>query len=87
MDSGEIKQPRIGLGGLDPPRKRALLGRPLADLGFFRGGDFGNSSERSERALRGSGLTGAVASPGFGSRMGTKRHRNNLSHTHNNNMK
>jgi len=30
----------------------------LADLGFFRGGDFGNTSERSERALRGSGLTG-----------------------------
>ena len=30
----------------------------LADLGFFRGGDFGNPSERSERALRGSGLTG-----------------------------
>ena len=29
----------------------------LADLGFFldfRGGDFGNRSERSERALRGS---------------------------------
>ena len=24
----------------------------LADLGFFRGGDFGNPSERSERALR-----------------------------------
>jgi len=29
-----------------------------ANLGFFRGGDFGNPSERSERALRGSGLTG-----------------------------
>ena len=29
----------------------------LADLGFFRGGDFGNPSERSERALRGCGLT------------------------------
>ena len=26
-------------------------------------------------------------SPGFGSRMGTKRHRNNLSHMPNNNMK
>jgi len=26
--------------------------RSLADLGFFRGGDFGNPSERSERALR-----------------------------------
>jgi len=25
---------------------------PLADLGFFRGGDSGNPSERSERALR-----------------------------------
>jgi len=31
---------------------------PLADLGFFRGGDFGNPSERRERALRGSGITG-----------------------------
>jgi len=30
----------------------------LADLGFFTGGDFGNPSELSERALRGSGLTG-----------------------------
>jgi len=33
--------------------------RAVADLGFFRGGgDFGNPSERCERALRGSGLTG-----------------------------
>jgi len=32
---------------------------PLVDLGFFRRvGDFGNPSERSQRALRGSGLTG-----------------------------
>ena len=30
----------------------------LTDLGFFRAGDFGNPSERSERALRGPGLTG-----------------------------
>ena len=32
--------------------------RTLADLGFLEGvtGDFGNPSERSERALRGSGL-------------------------------
>jgi len=31
----------------------------LSDLGFFlEGGDFGNPSQRSERALRGSGLTG-----------------------------
>ena len=30
----------------------------LADLGFLEAGDFGNPSERSERALRGSGLTG-----------------------------
>jgi len=30
----------------------------VADLGFLEGGDFGNPSERSERALRGSGLTG-----------------------------
>jgi len=51
---------------------------------IFRGADFGNPSER---ALRGSELTGAVSSPGFGSRRGTKGHRNNLSHTHNNNMK
>ena len=28
----------------------------LADLGFFRVGDFGNPSERSKRALRGLGL-------------------------------
>jgi len=28
----------------------------VVDLGFFRGGDFGNPSKRSERALRGSGL-------------------------------
>ena len=27
--------------------------RALADLGVFRGGDFGNPSERSERTLRG----------------------------------
>jgi len=26
--------------------------RALADLGFFRGGDFGNPGERSERALK-----------------------------------
>ena len=32
----------------------------LTDLGFFRGGDFGNPSERSVRALRGSGLTGEL---------------------------
>jgi len=31
---------------------------PLTDLGFFRGDDFGNPSERCERALRVSGLTG-----------------------------
>jgi len=30
----------------------------LADLGFFRGGDFGNPIERSERALKGPGLQG-----------------------------
>ena len=31
----------------------------VADLGFFlEKGDFGNPGERSERALRGSGLTG-----------------------------
>jgi len=31
----------------------------LAELGFFsRGGNYGNPSERSERALKGSGLTG-----------------------------
>jgi len=30
----------------------------LADLGFFRGGDFGDPRERSERALRGCELTG-----------------------------
>jgi len=31
----------------------------FADLGFLEGGgDFGNPSERSKRALRGSGLTG-----------------------------
>ena len=29
----------------------------LADLGFLRGDDFGNPSERSERTLMGSGLT------------------------------
>jgi len=49
---------------------------PVADLGFLEGGDFGNLSERSERALRGSGRTGewnlSVCE---------------LSHTHNNNMK
>ena len=28
----------------------------LADLGFFRGGDFGNPSERSRQALGGLGL-------------------------------
>jgi len=31
---------------------------PLADLGFLEGGEFGNPSERSKRALSGSGLTG-----------------------------
>ena len=32
---------------------------PLADVGFLEGGgDFGNPSDRSERALRGSGFTG-----------------------------
>ena len=33
-------------------------GKAVADLGFFLkgGGDFGNPSERSERALRGLGL-------------------------------
>jgi len=35
--------------------RQLFTGIPLADLGFFRGGDFGN---QSERALRGSGLTG-----------------------------
>ena len=33
-------------------------GDALVDLGFFGGGDFGSPSKRSERALRGSGLTG-----------------------------
>ena len=32
----------------------------LADLGYFRGGDFRNPSKRSERALKGSGLTGEI---------------------------
>ena len=30
---------------------------PLANLGFLEGSDFGNPSELSERAFRGSGLT------------------------------
>jgi len=32
------------------------INETLADLDFFRVGDFGNASERSDRALRGSGL-------------------------------
>ena len=61
----------------DPILMSDYIRQPLADLGFLEGGDFGNPSERSERALRGSGLTGE----GFGSRRGTKQHRNNISHT------
>ena len=36
------------------------LGRiiTLADLGFFKGGDFVNPNEQSKRALRGLGLWG-----------------------------
>ena len=52
-----------------------IVTKALADLRFFRGGDFGNPSERSERAFM------------IWLEEGTKRHRNNLSHTHNNNMK
>ena len=33
-----------------PPHETRLTS--LADLGFFRGGDFENPSERSERALK-----------------------------------
>jgi len=32
--------------------------RTIGGSRIFRGGDFGNQSERSERASRGSGLTG-----------------------------
>ena len=32
--------------------------KALADLGFLEVGDYGNPNGRSERALRGSGLTG-----------------------------
>ena len=39
-------------------RTSAASRTALADLGFFRVGDFGNPSEWSERALRESGLTG-----------------------------
>jgi len=48
----------------------------LADLGIFRRGWLWKP-ERAKRA----------SIEGFGSMRGTKRHRNNLSHTHNNNMK
>jgi len=44
------------------------VGVTSVDLGFLEGGDFGNPSERSKRALRGSGIT----REGFGSRRGTK---------------
>jgi len=47
---------RKGLGGRKGSRNGKWRGGALADLGFFRGGDFANPSERSERALRGSRL-------------------------------
>jgi len=53
---------------------------------IFRGGGVTLGTRASE-ALWWSGLTGVMASPGFDSRRGTKRHRNKLSHAHNNNMK
>jgi len=37
---------------------RIYFREALADLGFLRGGGFGNRSEQSERAFRGSALTG-----------------------------
>jgi len=55
-----------------------------ADLGFLEG-----EPERAKRAsIEGVWAYGRMKLPGFGSRMGTKRYRNNCkSHTHNNNMK
>jgi len=56
----------------------------LADLGFFfkAEGDFGNPSERAsiEGVWAYGRMTFERLSPGFRSRRGTKRHRNNLSH-------
>jgi len=50
---------------------------------FYRGVTLGTrASEASEDC---GGL--CLRENEFGSRMGTRRHRNNLSHTHNNNMK
>jgi len=60
----------------------------LADLGnFWREGLW--ETERAKRAsIEGVWAYGRMKferlSPGFGSRRGTKRHRNNLSHMHNN---
>jgi len=64
-------------------RLYGLRTAPLADLGFFRGGDW--EPERAKRAsIDGVWAYGRMKferlSPGFGSRRGTKRHRNNLSH-------
>jgi len=62
MDPAETAEPiEVPFAGQTLVGSRNLYYIPserstLADLGFFRPGDFGNPSERSERALRGLGL-------------------------------
>jgi len=49
--AGEHHVHRSGRG-----RRRHAGQTTFADLGFLEGGDFGNPSKRSERALRGLGI-------------------------------
>ena len=56
----------------------------LADLGFFyRGVTLGTRASEAREDCGGL----CLRENEFGSRRGTRRHRNNSSHTHNNNMK
>jgi len=45
-----LSSPAFNFKAAPPPCETRLTS--LADLGFFRGGDFENPSERSERALK-----------------------------------
>ena len=79
---------RGSVGPTEPTSKNKTAPRsvPLADLGFLEGVTLGTRAS-IEGVWAYGGMKYERLSPGFGSRIGTKRHRNNLSHTHNNNMK
>jgi len=82
-----------GVGLLEgfKPGVEECASNALSDLGFFRGWWLWEPERGKRASIEGVWAYGRMKSerlsPGIGSMRGTKRHRNNLSYMHNNNMK